>query len=383
MSTASAPVLNPKVRTITGFVQFNGDLTQVTNTLTVLRKAKTEFESSGYEVETLRVTTNPFPDYVNGMPVDKALALLKQLDDLSVQEGCTVNIGTAMLNDSDDPSFMPLLQQALSTLPHIEASAIIADANGIHWKTIALSADLVKYVSEHSPGGLGNMRFAVSAMQDEYSPFFPGSYFNDEGEHFGIGIECASAVNDILIKDKGNYVGAIPDLTAALTQQMAIPNAVSRKVEQETSWNGGAEATTASHGGISIASAVEAYTGEKFGSPGTLTALLLIANVVGPGLMPGVMEDKLLAQRWAEGAYTMDSLFAYSAVGMAGLDTVPLPGDVTLGQLKRIFSDVALLATKCNLPISARLIPAPGKIAGDMTDFGGTDLFNTIVHRLS
>ena len=134
MSTASAPVLNPKVRTITGFVQFNGDLTQITNTLTVLRKAKTEFESSGYEVETLRVTTNPFPDYVNGMPVDKALALLKQLDDLSVQEGCTVNIGTAMLNDSDDPSFMPLLQQALSTLPHIEASAIIADANGIHWK---------------------------------------------------------------------------------------------------------------------------------------------------------------------------------------------------------------------------------------------------------
>ena len=87
--------------------------------------------------------------------------------------------------------------------------------------------------------------------------------------------------------------------------------------------------------------------------------------------------------RWAEGAYTMDSLFAYSAVGMAGLDTVPLPGAVTLGQLKRIFSDVALLATRCNLPISTRLIPAPGKIAGDMTDFGGTDLFNTIVHRLS
>jgi hypothetical protein len=56
-----------------------------------------------------------------------------------------------MLHDTDDPVMMHLLERAHSTLPKIQASAIIADENGIHWKTIRRIAQLVKYVSEHSP----------------------------------------------------------------------------------------------------------------------------------------------------------------------------------------------------------------------------------------
>jgi uncharacterized protein (UPF0210 family) len=95
-----------------------------------------------------------------------------------------------------------------------------------------------------------------------------------------------------------------------------------------------------------------------------------------------VMEDKLLAQRWAESTYNMDSLLAYSAVCGTGLDTVPLPGDVTVDQLERIYSDVASLAVKWNKPLSARLQPAPDKKPGDRTDFQGQYLFNTTVHAL-
>ena len=36
-------------------------------------------------------------------------------------------------------------------LPNIEASSIIADESGIHWQTIRRTAELVKYVAEHSP----------------------------------------------------------------------------------------------------------------------------------------------------------------------------------------------------------------------------------------
>ncbi len=389
MSTALAPVVNPRVTTITGFVQFNGDLAQITGTLSVLRKAKAEFASAGYEVETLRVTTEPFPDFTGGMSDGQALAFLKQLDDLSVEENFIPNIGAAMLNDSDDPAPMHLLKRALSTLPNVEGSAIIADADGIHWKTIALAADLVRYVSENSPDGQGNFNFAVSAMQDPYSPFFPGSYFNDEGQQFAIGLECANVVNDVLLLDKGNFVAALPDLTAALTKQLSAATAIVAKVANETSWNGACYLTTASTGGASIGTGIEAYTGEKFGSGGTLTALRLIAEAVQAveqsgisGLMLTVMEDKLLAQRWAEGAYGMDSLLAYSAVGVMGLDTIPLPGDIHVGQLKRIFSDVAVLATKCKMPLSARLVPVPWKKAGEMTSFKDPHLFNTTVHLL-
>jgi len=142
---------------------------------------------------------------------------------------------------------------------------------------------------------------------------------------------------------------------------------------------------------VSIGSAIEAYTGAKFGSSGTLTAALVITTAVKAvavkqvgysGLMVPVMEDKLLAQRWAEGQFNTDSILAYSAVCGTGLDTIPYPGDVSVDQLARIFADVASLAWKWNKPLSARLQPVMGRKSGDSTNFSGKYLFNTTLHSL-
>jgi uncharacterized protein (UPF0210 family) len=100
------------------------------------------------------------------------------------------------------------------------------------------------------------------------------------------------------------------------------------------------------------------------------------------GLMVPVLEDKLLARRWAEGAFNTDSLLAYSAVCGTGLDAVPFPGDISVDQLARILGDVASLAWKWNKPLSARLQPVLGKKAGDQTDFHSPYLFNTTLHTL-
>lgn len=97
------------------------------------------------------------------------------------------------------------------------------------------------------------------------------------------------------------------------------------------------------------------------------------------GMMVPVMEDKVLAQRWAESTYNVDSLLAYYAVCGAGLDTVPLPGDVTIEQMERIYGDVASLALKWNKPVSARLQPVPGKKPGNVTDYQDPYLFNTTI----
>jgi uncharacterized protein len=87
-----------------------------------------------------------------------------------------------------------------------------------------------------------------------------------------------------------------------------------------------------------------------------------------------------MAQRWAEGMFNVDSLLAYSAVCGTGLDTIPLPGDVSTEQMERMFADVASLASKWNKPLSARLQPVPGKKAGEMTEFQDPYLFNTTIH---
>jgi uncharacterized protein (UPF0210 family) len=85
--------------------------------------------------------------------------------------------------------------------------------------------------------------------------------------------------------------------------------------------------------------------------------------------MVPVMEERLMARRWAEGKYNVDSLLAYSAVRGTGLDTIPLPGDVSVEQLERMYANVASLGLKWNKPLSARLQPIRGKKAGDWTEY--------------
>jgi len=395
-SQTSSPqaAANPKVRAITGFVRLDtvNYQTQIADALAVLRKAKAEFESRGYEVETLRLTTQPLAEFVAGMGEDRAFAFLKQLDDLSVKENFLPNVGPAMLHDSDDPAAMHLLEKALSILPNIEASAIIADEAGIHWKTIRRAAELVKYVTEHSPRSQGNFNFTATAMLKPFAPFFPGSYHLSSGKQFAIGFEGANVVKDVFARDKGNVEVAIADLTAALTKHASVASAVGDKVAGETGWSYvGLDPTPAPLGEVSIGAAIETFTGAKFGSSGTLAAARVITTAVQAvpvkqvgysGLMVPVMEDKLLAERWAESTYNIDSLLAYSAVCGTGLDTIPFPGDITAEQIERIFGDVASLALKWNKPLSARLQPVQGKKPGDRTDFQDPYLFNTTIHPL-
>jgi uncharacterized protein (UPF0210 family) len=398
VSAYAAPVpaesSNPKVRAITGFIRITPQnyKKQVADALLVLRKAKSEFESSGYQVETIRLTTQPFSELIAGMSEDQALAFITQFDQLSEKEKFSANVGPAMLHDSDDPAAMHVLERALSTLSHIDASSVIADQDGIHWKTIHRTAELVKYVAEHSPRSQGTFNFTATAMLKPYGPFFPGSYHTGAGGQFAIGFEGANVVRDVFAKDKGNVEAATTDLTAAITIYAKTADTVGNKVAAETGWTYmGVDPTPAPLGDVSIGAAIEAFTGAKFGSSGTLTASRIITAAVKAvpvkqigysGLMVPVMEDKLLAQRWAESTYNIDSLLAYSSVCGTGLDTIPLPGDVSLEQMERIYSDVASLAAKWNKPLSARLQPIPGGKPGDRTAFENPSLFNTTIHPL-
>lgn len=393
-STAQPNSTNPKVRAITAFVRMDGEnyQKQIAEALAVLRRAKSKFESAGYQVESIRVTTQPLGELVAGMPEDRALDFLGQLNQLSIKEDFLPNVGPAMMHDSDNPATMRLLERALSTLQNIEANTIIADEDGIHWKTIHRTAELVKYVGEHSPHSQGTFNFTATAMLKPLSPFFPGSYHTGPGKQFAIGFEGANVVQEVFAKDKGKAEAATADLTAELTKHAVVADRIGNAVASETGWSyAGVDPTPAPLAEVSIGAAIEAFTGAKFGSSGTLTAARIITAAVKAvpvkqtgysGLMVPVMEDKLLAQRWAESTYNTDSLLAYSAVCGTGLDTIPLPGDVSVEQLERMYADVASLAAKWNKPLSARLQPVQGKKPGDRTDFDDPYLFNTTIHPL-
>jgi uncharacterized protein (UPF0210 family) len=87
------------------------------------------------------------------------------------------------------------------------------------------------------------------------------------------------------------------------------------------------------------------------------------------GLMLPLLEDATLAQRGAEGVLTVTDLLLYSAVCGTGLDTIPLPGDTTPEQITPVLLDLAALSLRLDKPLTARLMPIPGKAAGDETGF--------------
>jgi uncharacterized protein (UPF0210 family) len=384
----------PKVRAITAFVRLDPATLdrQIADALTVLRNAKADFVRRGYQTETIRIVTQPLGELVGGQSDDDALRLLKTLDDLSAKEGFIPSVGAAMMRDTDDPRTMHLLATALSTLPNIQANSIIAAEDGIHWQVIRESAALVHYLTDHAAPSHGNFNFTATAMVQPYGPFYPGAYHSGAGRRFSIGFESANVVQEVFARTHGDFTGSVAELTRQLTIHARVAASVGARVAATSGWTFmGVDPTPAPLGEVSVGAAIETYTGAKFGSSGTMTAALIITTAVKAvpvrqvgysGLMVPVLEDKVLAQRWAEGTITTDALLAYSAVCGTGLDTIPYPGDISVDQLARIFGDVASLAWKWHKPLSARLQPVAGKRAGDLTEFGGPFLFNTRLHEV-
>ncbi|HWQ02846.1 MAG TPA: DUF711 family protein [Candidatus Nitrosotenuis sp.] len=392
----------PKVRAVTAFVNISREnyAAELADALALLRRAKAAIEQGGYEVQTVRVVTQPFPEYTRGLPRAEAVAFIQQLTALAAKENFLLNIGPAVLRATDDVAALDLLTEILCRPSPPDASAVIASADGLHANAIHASARLIKRVSECSPRSQGTFSFAATAMLLPYAPFFPGGYHHGSGHFFSIGLQAANVVDEIFAAARSQSgdprAWALEELTRAFELHGQALERVARAVEKDSGWiYQGLDATPAPLKDASIGAAIEKFTGAPFGSSGTLDAARLITTALENvrrrfrfrtvgymGLMLPVLEDSVIAQRWSEGRLSLDSLLAYSAVCGTGLDTVPLPGDVSEEQLARILGDVAALALKWNKPLTARLQPVAGKKAGELTAFDDPFLVNAVLQKL-
>jgi uncharacterized protein (UPF0210 family) len=391
---AAANERKPKIRTITAFVRLDSShyRQQLEEALTMLRQAKTAFEQGGYEVQTIRITTQPFTQYLGSRSAAEALDFFKSLDDLSKRDSFMLNIGSLALADSSDTK-VELLSRILAQT-RANASLVVADEDGVSWSAVRSAAQVIKYVEEHSPNGANNFDFAAIAMVPPNGPFFPASHHDGAGHEFSVGWEAGAFVEDVVAGANRDMKEAKELLSRAFERQARPVDAIATRVEKDSGWKFmGLDPTPAPITDSSIGAAIETAIGAKFGSSGTLSAAAIITEAersisvkrVGfSGLMLPVLEDPVLAKRWSEGTFDLDSLLAYSAVCGTGFDTIPLPGDVSQAQLGRIIGDMASLAFKWHKPLTARLIPAPGKKAGDRTDFnfGTLEFPNTTLKPL-
>lgn len=383
----------PKVRTITAFVRLDTSQykQQIADALVMLRNAKARFELAGYQVQTIRISTQPFPEYTRGMSKQAILAFFHDFDNLAKQENFLAAIGPALMSEKDDPEQAQTLAEILSLSSATSGSVVVAGDDGVHWKAVHAAADVMKYLEDHTGHSIGNFHFAAIANVPAYTPFFPASYHQGLGRQFAIGLESANVVAAVMAIRR-DPEATRQALVAELGMHARAVEDIASKIDQETGWTYmGLDLSPAPMKEASIGSATAGFTGGRFGTSGTLTAVATITAALRDitvkrtgysGVMMPVLEDTRLSQLWSEGALSMDQLLAYSAVCGTGLDTIPLPGDVTAQQLERIIGDVATLSVKLSKPLSARLLPVAGAKPGDRTAFEDPNLVNTVIQPL-
>jgi uncharacterized protein len=383
----------PKIRAVTAFLRLDrtryGE--QIQSTLDFLHEAKSAFEKKGYAVETIRITTQPFPDYTRDLSPDQALAFLREYDGLAVKDGFDASIGPAMVSDRDDPRQADLLARAIAGTKTLEGSVVIGGEDGIHWRSIRAASSVIRYLEANTAHSQGNFNFTASSFVPSGTPFYPASYFTGQAKQFALALESANTVAQAL-GSAASADQAEKALQGSLGVHARQIERIAQALASETGWDyGGIDLSPAPLRTISIAGAIEGYLHAPIGSSGTMTAAAIITRALRAipvrqagysGLMLPVLEDTVLAERWSEGRLSMDSLLAYSAVCGTGLDTIPLPGSISDEQLERILSDVASLSVKWHKPLAARLLPVAGKKAGEMTEFSDPFLVNARIQPL-
>ncbi len=136
--------------------------------------------------------------------------------------------------------------------------------------------------------------------------------------------------------------------------------------------------------GDSVAEILEYMGLERCGTHGTTAALALLNDAVKKGgamasshvgglsgaFIP-VSEDAGMIRAIEDGALTLDKLEAMTCVCSVGLDMIAIPGNISADTIAAIIADEAAIGMINKKTTAVRVIPAPGKKAGDRVEFGG------------
>ncbi|MCK5773377.1 MAG: DUF711 family protein [Thermoplasmata archaeon] len=347
-----------------------------------LKIAKRAFEKMDIEVQTVRISTQPFEDH--GLKRDDLLESICGLEHISKRYGIDfLSIGPATTPDAID-----LIPDIIERTGITCASAWAGDYGaGIQNDNIRSAADASLRISELDGIGLKNFNFTTIANCPADIPFFPASYHTQEVPTFTIGMESGDVLYDAF-KVGGTLKGAGMRFKELYEQSLkTIENSASELSQLENIFFGGIDVSTAPslEKKGSVALAISNLLDGHFASPGTLSVCEMITGVLRSldinicgysGLMLPVMEDLGLAEASDNDQLTIPDLLSYSSVCGTGLDTVPIPGDTEKRALENTIRDVASLSIRLNKPLSARLLPMIGIKKGERTDVHSPYLVN-------
>jgi hypothetical protein len=296
-----------------------------------------------------------------------------------------------------DRALIDAIPEALAGTDRVCASINVASTRaGINMDAVYLMGQKIKRAASLTArqDGIACAKLCVFANIPQDIPFMAGAY---------LGIGEADAVINVGVSGPGVVKKAIDRALAAaphmdLGQISELIKRTAYKVTRVGELIGREVAANLNirFGVVDLSLAPTPNVGDSVGEifqslgllsigvPGTTAALALLNDAVKKGgafasshvgglsgaFIP-VSEDLNISESAAAGHLTLEKLEAITSVCSVGLDMVALPGDTSDETLAAIIADEMAIGVINKKTTATRLIPVPGKKAGDKAHFGG------------
>ena len=357
----------------------------------------------GIPVVNKRISITPIVHVGAGFDRHGFVELAKALDRAATAVGVDILGGFSAQVEKGmtktDYEYIASLPEAISTTDKICASINIATTKkGINMDALRLVGQTVKDLAEATKenGGFGAAKFVVFCNQPGDNPFMAGAIHGLEEADtvLNVGVSGPGVIARALeriIDNVGRENLRLDDLAEEIKQTTfrvtrcgeLIGRRVSEKLGVEFGVVDLSLAPTPTVGD-SVGEIFQILGVDDVGAPGSTAILAMLNDAVKKGgvfasktvgglsgaFIP-VMEDAVLADAVEKGALCLEKLEAMTCVCSVGLDMVPIPGSVDAYTISAIIADEMALGMVNQKTTAARLIPVPGKEAGDHISFGG------------
>ena len=292
-----------------------------------------------------------------------------------------------------DKKLISSIPEALAYTKKVCGSVNVATTKaGINMDAVEQMGRVIKQAAALTAdaGGLACAKLVVFANAPEDNPFMAGA-FHGIGEPdcvINVGVSGPGVVKCALEKVKGADFSTVAEVikkTAFKITRMGqlVAQEASKRLNVPFGIVDLSLAPTPAVGD-SVAYILEEMGLEKCGTHGTIAALALLNDAVKKGgimasshvgglsgaFIP-VSEDAGMIDAVLKGALTIEKLEAMTCVCSVGLDMITVPGDTTAETISAIIADEMAIGVVNNKTTAVRIIPAPGRKAGELVEFGG------------
>jgi uncharacterized protein (UPF0210 family) len=370
-----------KIRSITCFLNPEYPLKEdkIAKAGEAARGAVEAYWNAGYEVQTTRLATIPFAKLFSGLQTRELIEAAQQLENSATREGFSyVALGPAQI---DSPESYVQIPQIIAETENVFCSAEMATTTqGVSLPAVKACARIISQLAPQDINGFANLYFTALSNVSPGSPFFPAAYHHGGKPAFALALEAASLAVHAFEQAK-SLTGGLTLLRELIEEHGKKLGSIGQNLQKKSGvlFNGiDFSLAPFPSRDRSIGTALELLGVPRVGQHGSLAAAAMLASTLDQaqfhrigfsGLLFALLEDSVLALRAEEEYLTVKDMLMYSAVCGTGLDTIPLPGDVTEEEISALLLDLAALGLRLNKPLTARLMPIPGKQAGEPTNF--------------